>query len=103
MALSQQNRYLLFGIAIVLLLWRFNQLPRMLAQQLDAWMPKTIADIVKGSPAVTAPDESAAGCPPQGKCEEFRTNTQCGICPSACQWIENKCRSRGITPEEKNA
>ena len=105
MLTNEQFRYLLVAIVAIALAWRFQYLPASLAQLLDKYVPHTVAHVVKGEEEPSKLDQKTAGCPPKSSCEDFVTNTQCGICPSACEWLNEKCtaRARSLTPDEKQS
>lgn len=43
------NTQLLYFVVAILILWRLNQLPAIIAQQLDTYIPSKIAQIIKGN------------------------------------------------------
>ena len=99
---SQQITYIVYGALLIAILWRIEMLPSMMSNVLDKYLPVSIANFVKGEQVVAAAVDADV-CPPKGKCDDFRSDKQCGLCPNGCQWVDQKCKSRGLTPPEKSA
>lgn len=102
--LSPTQTNIALGALAVVIAWRLALLPKTVSSLLDQYVPKLVADTIKGAPPAPPPQQQvAAACPPKSKCEDYRTNAQCGLCPSACEWFDTSCRSRGLTPTERNS
>jgi hypothetical protein len=95
--------YIAIAIVAVMIGWKYDMLPAALADMLNMYMPSPVANAVKGC-GCNKKEEAAVPVgqlPPGSKCEDFRTETQCGLYPSMCEFMADKCRSRPLTPQEK--
>ena len=94
--------YAIVGVVATLVLWKMNMLPTSISEMLFTYMPNFIAQFFSPIPVVVVPvstttaESAAAACPPKGGCESSVDEKQCGVCPSACEWFESKCRSRKV-------
>ena len=105
MMTQQQWMYLAVALIVLAIGWRKQMLPGAVSSLLDDWVPAVIKDpimtIGADAPAVPAAAVPAAdAAKPKPECEKFETDAQCGYAKDACEWFENKCRSRPLTKEE---
>lgn len=88
--MASQLMYIVLIVAALLIGYKMKMLPNQITYFIDMFMP--MSPIINTPPIV--PGITA-------KCEDFTTNTQCGLLPNACEWMDNKCRSRTLTPAEQ--
>ena len=88
-------------IVLVLAMWHLCLLPPSIEQQITDMMPKSLKSMAcKCSPHTAQAVAATPAAVPKAACESFKTNTECGMYPSACDFFENKCRSRPLTSSE---
>lgn len=93
-----QQQWMYVGIIVLLLAvgWRMGMLPSVISDPLNTYVPDSIQGVIKEGGCSAA--ATMSGMP---KCEDLATDAQCGMFPSACEFFENKCRSRPLSPAEK--
>lgn len=122
-------RRILLALVIFIAVWKFSimpihaYVPDAISSRLISFigMPMTTSDAMAvimppATPAIMSPPAApavlqpppisvpaASACPALGKCEDLTTDAQCGVCPSACEWMSNACRSRELTAAEQKS
>lgn len=91
MQLTNQQ-YILIGTVAVIVLYRFDMLPKMVSTIFDQYLPSMIRDIIKPPKKVVVdvPIKKETPLPEGLKCDAL-DNTQCSLYPSACQVLNGKC------------
>jgi hypothetical protein len=88
-----QQQYIFVGVAATILLYRFDALPKQLNDIIESILPEALRTIIKPSKkvVVTVPLMKETPLPDGLKCDAL-DEKQCGLYPSACNWMKTACK-----------